>query len=66
MTSRRNLIVAGAVLALGLSACAGTPTAPRAAAPSPNAVGAAEAPTVAAATKPAAGKAGNPFPGAAS
>jgi hypothetical protein len=63
MTSRRNLIVAGAVLGLGLSACAGTPTAPPAAAPAASAVGAAEAPTMAAATKPAGGKAENPFPG---
>jgi hypothetical protein len=63
MTSRRNPIVVGAILVLGLSACAGTPTAPPAAAPSSSAVGAAGAPTAAAATKPADGKAESPFPG---
>ena len=63
MTSRRNLIVVGAVLVLGLSACAGTPPAPPAAAPASNAVGAVGTPTVAAATKPAGGNAESPFPG---
>ena len=63
MTSRRNLIVVGAVLVLGLSGCAGTPPAPPAAAPASNAVGAVGTPTVAAATKPADGRAESPFPG---
>lgn len=63
MTSRRNPIVAGAVLVLGLSACAGTPTAPPAAAPASSARGAAEAPAVAAAAKTAGDKAESPFPG---
>jgi len=53
MTSRRNLIVAGAVLVLGLSACAGTPTAPPAAAP----------PAVAEVAQPAGARSESPFPG---
>jgi len=63
MTSRRNLVVVGAMVVLGLTACAGTPTAPPAAAPASSAVGAAGAPTVAAATKPAGDTAESPFPG---
>lgn len=61
MTSRRNPIVAAAVLVLGLSACAGTPTVSPAAAPASTAVGAAEA--AASAAKPAGGKDESPFPG---
>ena len=63
MTSRRNLIVAGTALGLGLSACAGAPTAPPTATPVSNVSGAAGAGTVATATKPAGGKAESPFPG---
>ena len=63
MTARWNLIVAGTVLTLGLSACAGTPSATPSVRPAAGAPGAAEAPAVAAATTPAATKAESPFPG---
>lgn len=63
MTSRRIPIVAGAVLVLGLSACAGTPPAPTAATPASSPRAVAEAPAVAAVTTPAGGKAESPFPG---
>jgi hypothetical protein len=67
VTSRSSQIVAGAVLVLGLSACAGTPTSPPAAVPasqtSATPAATVVAPAVAAAAKPAAGKADDPFPG---
>lgn len=63
MNSRRNLVVGGAVLVLGLSACAGTPTAPPEVTPASSAGGAAEAPAVAGVAKPTDGQSGSPFPG---
>jgi hypothetical protein len=62
MNSRRNLVVAGTVLVLGLSACAGTPPAPPASATASSPAASVDVQAVASATKPA-GKADDPFPG---
>jgi hypothetical protein len=58
MKSRRSSVVAGATLLLGLSACAGAPTAPTSATTGPAAVAPA-----AATAQPATQKGENPFPG---
>jgi hypothetical protein len=58
MKSRRSWVVASATLVLGLSACAGAPTAPTA-----TTTGPAAAVPVAATAQPAPQKAENPFPG---
>jgi hypothetical protein len=56
MKTRRSRVIAGAILVLGLSACAGTPTAP-------NSTGTAAVAPAAVAAQPAREKVESPFPG---
>jgi len=58
MTTRRGWVIAGATLVLGLSACAGTPTAPTSAG-----TGTAAVAPAGATAQPAREKAESPFPG---
>jgi hypothetical protein len=62
MNTSKKMIVAAATLVIGLSACAGTPTAPSPASTSPASVAPSSAPSATAA-QTAIDAADNPFPG---